>query len=175
MSPHSKLYGEALCRFSGVPFSIVRFHNVYGPRMGLSHVIPQLLEKAYRLRDDSTALEVASVDHSRAFCYVDDAVEYLFRVGTLPSCLGGIFNVGTQEPEIRIGDLAQIVLDVVGRPNPVADIGETPGSPVRRAPDMTRTVGATSYRSAVDLRTGVQRTYEWYRAQVFETAGTCAV
>ena len=37
----SKIYGEALCSFSNIPFAIVRLHNIYGPRMGMQHVIPQ--------------------------------------------------------------------------------------------------------------------------------------
>jgi nucleoside-diphosphate-sugar epimerase len=45
----SKIHGEALCRHSGVPWSVVRLHNAYGPRMGLSHVVPQLLRKAGEL------------------------------------------------------------------------------------------------------------------------------
>jgi nucleoside-diphosphate-sugar epimerase len=41
----SKIYGEAMVRHSGVPFTILRPHNIYGPRMGSSHVIPELLQK----------------------------------------------------------------------------------------------------------------------------------
>ena len=170
----SKLYGEALCRFSGVPFTIVRFHNVYGPRMGRSHVVPQLLEKAHRLAAGEP-LVVASADHRRSFCYVDDAVEYLLRMSALPACADGTFNIGTQEPEVRIGDVARIILDTVGRDNPVAAGPETPGSPARRAPDMARAIAATGYRSRVDLATGVRRTYDWYRERVFERAEICAV
>ena len=170
----SKLYGEALCRFSGVPFTIVRFHNVYGPRMGLSHVIPQLLEKAHGL-EDGAPLEVASVDHSRSFCFVDDAVEYLLRMATLPACTNETFNIGTQEPEVRIGDLARVILDTVGRGNPVEAAPETPGSPSRRAPDMSKAIAATGYRSRIDLATGVRRTYDWYKDRVFDKAEICAV
>ena len=171
----SKLYGEALCRFSGVPFTIVRFHNVYGPRMGMSHVIPQLLEKAHRLPDGEEPLVVASVDHRRSFCYVDDAVEHLLRMATLPACTNDTFNIGTQSPEVRIGDLAQVILDRVGRSNPVVAAPETPGSPSRRAPDMTKAIAATGYRSHVDLADGVRLTYDWYRDHVFENTELCAV
>ena len=45
----SKIYGEALCRYSGLPFTIVRPHNVYGPRMGMAHVVPELLDRAHHL------------------------------------------------------------------------------------------------------------------------------
>ena len=41
----SKIYGEALCSFANVPFAIVRLHNIYGPRMGMQHVIPQWIKK----------------------------------------------------------------------------------------------------------------------------------
>jgi len=169
----SKLYGEALCRYSGLPFTIVRFHNVYGPRMGLSHVIPQLLQKAHGLRDGES-LSVASPGHSRAFCCVDDAVEYLIRMATLSQCASDVFNVGTQDPEVRIGALARLILEVTGRDNPVTDAPDTPSSPERRAPDMTKAIAATGYRSGIDLRTGVARTYEWYRVHVFEAAELCA-
>lgn len=170
----SKLYGEAMCRFSGVPFTIVRFHNVYGPRMGLSHVVPQLLEKAHQLPPGS-ALGVASAEHRRSFCYVDDAVDYLIRMTSLPTCAGEVFNVGTEEPELPIGDLARVILDTVGRSNPIEPLPDTPGSPHRRAPDMSKAIAATGYRSRIDLPTGVRRTYAWYRDNVFESEENCAL
>ena len=43
----SKIYGEALCLHSGLPVTIVRPHNFYGPRMGLSHVIPELFKESF--------------------------------------------------------------------------------------------------------------------------------
>ena len=43
----SKIYGEAMCTQSGLPYTIFRPHNIYGPRMGMSHVIPEQLKKAY--------------------------------------------------------------------------------------------------------------------------------
>ena len=46
--------------------------------MGLSHVIPELLERAHAAPDGGE-LEVFSVDHRRTFCYVDDAVELIAR------------------------------------------------------------------------------------------------
>ncbi|MCG5238768.1 NAD-dependent epimerase/dehydratase family protein [Azospirillum doebereinerae] len=170
----SKLYGEAMCRFSGVPFTIVRFHNVYGPRMGRSHVVPQLLEKAHRL-PAGAALGVASAGHCRSFCYVDDAVEYLTRMAALPACAGEVFNIGTQEPELPIGAVARVILDAVGRDNPVEPLPDTPGSPNRRAPDMGKAIAATGYRSRIDLPDGVRRTYAWYRDHVFEAVEDCAL
>ncbi len=41
----SKIYGEAMCYHSKIPFTIIRPHNIYGPRMGHAHVIPELFTK----------------------------------------------------------------------------------------------------------------------------------
>lgn len=167
----SKIYGEAMVRHSGLPFTIIRPHNVYGPRMGMAHVIPQLLEKAYRAPDGGT-LEVFSVDHRRTFCFIADAVEMIARAATTPGCAGEALNVGNQSPEITIGELAQVIVRTVGKRLVIAPRPATAGSPTRRCPDMTRMAELTGYRGRVALEEGVRRTYAWYRPMVFEGGET---
>src|SRR5206468_706224 len=45
----SKLWGEMYARFlaksTGALLATVRYHNVYGPRMGYDHVIPQVVTR----------------------------------------------------------------------------------------------------------------------------------
>ena len=164
----SKLYGEAMCHQAHVPFTIVRPHNVYGPRMGLAHVIPELLQRAHEATDGR--LEVFSVEHKRTFCYVDDAVEMIVRSLESPRCRGQTLNVGTQAPEVTIRELAELALAVVGRELEIVPQPATPGSPERRCPDMSRTIELTGYASRVELEDGVRRTYEAYRTRVFEPA-----
>ena len=169
----SKIYGEALCQHSGLPFTIIRPHNFYGPRMGLAHVIPQLLQRIHQA-DDGDELVVYSVEHRRTFCFIDDAVEYVLRLVHSPDAASGTFNVGVQSPEMTMGDLARMLMSVVGREVTVVPGETTPGSPPRRCPDMTRTISATEYTPVVSHEDGVRRTYEWYRDRVFEGAGISA-
>jgi nucleoside-diphosphate-sugar epimerase len=162
----SKIYGEALVHHAGLPFTIVRPHNVYGPRMGLAHVVPQLLQRI-AATPDGGELTVYSIDHRRTMCFVDDAVEHLVRLMDAEAAIGGTFNVGVQSPEVTIGDLAALLCDTVGR-RLVLVAGETaPGSPPRRCPDMTRTIAVTGHQPAVGLAEGVARTYRWYAENVF--------
>ncbi len=163
----SKIYGEAMCRQAGIPFTIVRPHNVYGPRMGLAHVIPELLERAHAAADGG-ALDVFSLDHRRAFCYVDDAVELVARASTADGCDEEVLNVGREEREVSIAELARIVVSVVGKRLEIVDAGEGAGSPRRRCPNMTKTTRLTGYRASVDLEQGIGLTYEWYRENVFD-------
>ena len=162
----SKIYGEAMSLHSGLPFTIVRPHNVYGPRMGLAHVIPELLQRAHDATDGR--LEVYSVDHRRTFCYVDDAVEIITSALQTARCSAQTLNVGTQGPEVTVGALAQLIARVVGKDLEIVPLPATSGSPARRCPDMTKTFELTGYAPRVDLEEGIRRTYEAYRAGVFD-------
>jgi UDP-glucose 4-epimerase len=166
----SKLYGEALCLQSRLPMTVFRPHNVYGPRMGLAHVIPELLQRAH-VAADGDSLPVYSVDHRRTFCHVSDAVEMIVRAAEAPAAVGETLNVGSQEPEVRIGELAELIIRVVGRELEVQPLPPHPGSPERRCPEMSKTAGLTGYRPAVGLEDGVRDTYAWYRENDFDSAG----
>jgi nucleoside-diphosphate-sugar epimerase len=167
----SKIYGEAMVRHAGVPFTILRPHNIYGPRMGLSHVIPELLQKAHHAADGGS-LEVFSVDHRRTFCFIDDGVEMMVRAATVPAAVGQVLNVGSQSPETSIAELAEVVLRVVGKRLTIDAKPATPGSPRRRCPDMSRMAALTGCRARVPLELGIERTYSWYRPMVFQGAET---
>ena len=170
----SKIYGEAMCRQSGLPFTIVRPHNIYGPRMGLVHVLPELMKKARELPRGGR-LAVASVGHRRAFCFIDDAISMLRMLSTAPAAAGGTFNLGNQSQEIPIGEVARIVLRAVGRSDAdIEPLPDTAGSPARRCPDMTRTISVTAFMPAIDLETGAARTYAWYEKNVFVSGGISA-
>jgi nucleoside-diphosphate-sugar epimerase len=167
----SKIYGEALCHHAGLPFTIVRPHNVYGPRMGMQHVVPELLQRAYRVAPGGD-LEVFSPDHTRSFCYVADAVEMIHRLAEADAGRDGTFNVGASH-EITIREMAEIVIRTVGKPLTIRPGPVTAGSPARRVPDMTRSIAATGYAPVHSVEEGVRLTFEWYRDHVFtESAGT---
>ncbi len=161
----SKIYGEAMCLSSGLPVTVVRPHNIYGPRMGLAHVIPELLRQAW-FADSGSSLYVASVEHSRTFCFIADAVNYLIAVLDRPGN-GDIYNLGRQEPEVLIGDLAQQIIEITGKRLTIEALPATHGSPARRAPDMRSLIQLTGIQPVCDLRSGIQHTLDWYRENVF--------
>jgi nucleoside-diphosphate-sugar epimerase len=163
----SKLYGEALCHHAGIPFTIVRPHNFYGPRMGLSHVIPELLERAHRTPGGG-ALDVYSPEHRRTFCFIDDAVQILLSALDAPGCAGETLNIGSTGPEVSMAQLARLVAETVGKPLMVRGLPSTPGSPRRRCPDMSKTTRLTGRRAETTLDEGLRRTYAWYRLRIFD-------
>jgi UDP-glucose 4-epimerase/UDP-glucuronate decarboxylase len=160
----SKIMGELLClsyaRAFAFPLRVIRYHNVYGPRMGYEHVIPQFIERALERRDP---FDVFGGDQSRAFCYVDDAVEATLQLMALPQSGPLIVNVGNDLAETRIEDLARMLFRIVGI-SPVLNLCSPPaGSPERRRPDLTQLRRLIGYQPNVDLARGLRLTYEWYR------------
>jgi nucleoside-diphosphate-sugar epimerase len=160
----SKMLGEAAVihtgRSKGFPYVIGRFHNVYGPRMGADHVIPELLLRAMRGENPFT---VYGTDQSRAFCYVDDATDAMCRLMDSEAATGRLAHIGDDSEETNIGDLAKLVLNVVGV-SPELDVRPAPpGSVARRCPDLTTLRALTGYQPQVPLEEGVYRTFAWYR------------
>ena len=97
----SKMLGEAAvihtARARGLRAVIGRFHNVYGPRMGADHVIPELSLRALRREDP---FRVFGAEQRRAFCHVADAVEAMTR---LHGHRGGV-GAGGEHRQRRGGD-----------------------------------------------------------------------
>ncbi len=169
----SKIYGEALCGHSGLPVTILRPHNIYGPRMGWSHVIPQLLERA-RQTAEGRRLTIYSPAHTRSFCHVSDAVELMIRLAFGEVARGGTFNVGNQSEEITMWDLAERIVSVLGREIALEPGPDTPGSPPRRCPDMSKTIEATRFVPHIRLVDGVKESAGWYLANQRSFIGVAA-
>ena len=161
----SKLWGEAAVLHTaaakGFHPVIGRFHNVYGPRMGADHVIPELSLRA--IRGENPFL-VYGADQFRAFCYIDDAVEAMLRLMSTDAAAGQITHIGN-DTETNIGDLAKLVLRVADVDPELRAEPAPPGSVARRCPHLNRLRTLTGHEPTVPLEEGVRRTLDWYRAR----------
>lgn len=159
----SKIFGELAVTQYGLahekPFAIVRYHNVYGPRMGLEHVIPELYARA---RSGQDPLTVYSVDHRRAFCYVSDAVSATVAAMREPAADGWTINVGNDQEEITIGELAERLLRKAGIEATISPQKAASDPVKRRCPDLTRARQLLGFEPRVALDEGLERTLAWY-------------
>ncbi|MBB5829117.1 NAD-dependent epimerase/dehydratase family protein [Micromonospora carbonacea] len=158
----SKLVAEYLFLHAGPPgrVRVARFYNVYGPRMGNEHVVPQLIERALAGTDP---FPLYGGQQTRAFCHVDDAVEAVLRLCALPEPDPLVVNIGNDREEVEILDLARRICALAGL-RPEFAVRPVPGGPRRRLPDLTRLRGLTGYEPAVTLDAGLRATFDWYAA-----------
>lgn len=162
----SKLAGELVvvnyARQRGFEFTILRYHNVYGPAMGWDHVIPQFIRRL-ELGEEFTIQ--GDGEQSRSFCYVDDAVDAtVAAVGS--AATNEILNIGNPAAEVTINELAQLLARVSGKsvePVHVPFMGE---GTRRRVPSISRAQELLGFRPQVTLEDGLSRTYDWYAAEL---------
>ena len=159
----SKIYGEAICHASDLDFIILRPHNIYGPRMGMKHVIPQLLKKILLTPENGT-LDVFSPNHTRTFCYVTYAAEKILDLLEKPFNNKLVLNLGVSDEEIKIKELAKILIEVCNRKDiTIKELEDTEGSPSRRVPDTSKLISSTNNTKIPSLREGITHTYNWYK------------
>jgi nucleoside-diphosphate-sugar epimerase len=87
----------------------------------------------------------------------------------------GVFNLGTQYPEISIREVAKIIVELTGKSVKLVDGPTTKGSPVRRCPDMMKTSAACGFVSEISLKEGIRKTLTWYEDNIFKSKGLSAL
>lgn len=137
---------------------IVRPHNVYGPRMGFDHVIPQFVDRLAKIQGHTFSIQ-GSGRETRSFCYIDDFVNG-FLIVLDRGVHKNIYHVGTED-EVSIMDLAKLVARVAGREIEVVAGPLTQGSTLRRCPDISK-LKALGFLPKFSLEEGLSRTVSWY-------------
>ena len=145
--------------------------NLYGPHDNFdlenSHVLPALIAKFHQakiLRKECVTLW-GDGSPLRDFLHVRDlaaAVRFLLENydDTIP------INVGSGS-EISIMKLAVIVSEVVGYNGKIDFDSSRPNGTPRKILDVNR-ITELGWRPNIDLQSGVQSTYDWYRRHVEE-------
>ncbi len=165
----SKIAGELVAvnyaRRIGFEYTIVRYHNVYGPGMGWDHVIPQFIR---RLELGETFTIQGDGAQSRSFCFVDDAVDCTIAAVLEAAAADQILNIGNPGEEHTINELVELLSELSGKPiDPVHLPFEGEGTR-RRVPDVGRARELLGWEPKVPFREGLATTYTWYARAIAE-------
>jgi dTDP-glucose 4,6-dehydratase len=162
----AKRFAEALAmaynRYHGVETRIVRIFNTYGPRMRIDdgRALPTFMSQA--LRGDPLTV-YGDGSQTRAFCYVDDLVEGIYRL--LMSEEGRPVNIGNPD-EITIQEFAEEIIEVTGSDSPITYEELPEDDPEVRQPDISRAKEILDWEPTVDRREGLRRTLDYFRKNV---------
>lgn len=105
-----KMVESFYCTYD-LPVITVRPFNTFGPRQSARAVIPTIITQALTCDD----LHLGNLETTRDFTYISDTVAGFIKAAEANRGLGQVFNLGTGK-EIRIGDLAHLIIQKVGRP-----------------------------------------------------------
>ncbi|KFM22212.1 UDP-glucose 4-epimerase protein [Marine Group I thaumarchaeote SCGC AAA799-B03] len=158
----SKIIGELLCvnnsQKYNFRYTIVRYHNVYGPKMGHEHVIPQFVKKL--VSSDDFTIQGDGQD-TRSFCFIDDAIDATIMVHNDNTITDRIFNIGNPE-EVTILQLIKKLSDISGKNIQPKSTPQNNSGTKRRVPDITK-AESCGYSPKIPLIDGLKITYDWYK------------
>ena len=171
MSPYAltKVAGEFYCRIFhqvyGLRTTGLRYFNVYGPGQdpdgAYAAVIPRFIVRALRgeplpIHGDGT--------QSRDFTFVADAVRANLLAAASTESDGLVMNVGAGRRTTLL-ELARLVIEATGSASLVEHHPRRPGDVDHSLADVSLAARTTGYAPTVDVREGIRRTAEWFRAQ----------
>jgi nucleoside-diphosphate-sugar epimerase len=158
----TKIMGEGLCKHyyenAGVPVTIVRNFNTFGPRQSRAYLIPTLIYQALT----SEVVELWNPDPVRDFAYVSNTVDALLAIADTEKTLGLTINVGGGEG-IRAGDLAEKIGAMFQVP--VVDLKKQVGGSAKLICDNSKLKTITGWSPTVTLEEGLSETIAYWRKQ----------
>lgn len=154
---------ESFYRSFGLPVTIVRPFNTYGPRQSARAVIPTIITQ---LLANKTEIRLGSLRPTRDFNYVKDTVRGFVSILKSDRTIGEEINIATQT-EISIQELAK---ELIRQINPNARIVS---DDLRKRPDKSeveRLLGAnkkimelTDWRPRYSFEEGIAETIEFLK------------
>ncbi|MBN8902959.1 MAG: GDP-mannose 4,6-dehydratase, partial [Rhodospirillales bacterium] len=159
-------------RQHGVKIKVARIFNTYGPRMHPNdgRVVSNFIVQALRGQDITV---YGDGSQTRAFCYVDDLIDGLMRLMASPPEFTGPVNIGNPH-EIPVRELAERVVRLTGTKAKLVDKPLPQDDPLQRCPDITLAREVLGWEPRVALEDGLQRTTEYFRQLVSDSAERAA-
>lgn len=160
----SKIAADALCisyqRSFGLPVTILRPFNTFGPRQSARAIIPTVISQAL-VRG---AVRLGSLDPRRDLTFVSDTVAGFVAIAACDAAVGRAVNIGRGE-DLSIGELVRRIAERMGRPISV----ETDPSRVRPAASEVGRLLADArlaetlfgWRPRVSLDEGLDKTIQY--------------
>jgi dTDP-glucose 4,6-dehydratase len=157
--------GESYHRSFGLPVSILRPFNTFGPRQSSRAIIPTIISQALARPE----VKLGRLDPRRDLTYVKDTVAGFIAIAGCDAAVGRVVNIGRGE-DISIGELVELIGRRLGKPisvRPDQERHRPPKSEVERL--LAGTALAQSlwgWKPRYSLEAGVDETIAWIRSHI---------
>jgi dTDP-glucose 4,6-dehydratase len=146
----------------GLPITIIRPFNNYGPFQHPEKVIPRFIIQA--LTDQPLTIHGNGIA-SRDWLHVFDTAEAITAACEAPldAIVGETINVATGIDE-SVEEIADAILDILGKPRSLKHhITDRPGQVDRHIGSTGKALELLGWRSSIPFSDGLERTVRWYR------------
>lgn len=154
---------ESFYRSFGLPVSIVRPFNTYGPRQSARAVIPTIISQLLAGKEE---IRLGSLTPTRDFNYVKDTAAGFIAIAESERTIGEEINIATGR-ELSIGDLAGTIIRQI---NPKAEIVCEQQRLRPEKSEVSRLLGSnakikelTDWKQQYTFEQGITETIAWIR------------
>jgi len=144
-----------------LPVKIVRPFNTYGPRQSARAIIPTVISQILSGKEQ---LKLGNLTPTRDLTFVKDTANGFYEIAKAEGLFGDITNIGMSE-EITIGDLVQLIADLIGTEVEIISdeqrIRPDKSEVERLFCDNRKIISNTSWKPVYNLKKGLQETIEW--------------
>ena len=148
----------AYYRTYGLPVTISRCSNNYGPYHFPEKLIPLMISRA--LADEELPV-YGTGDNVRDWLYVEDhcaAIDLIVRKGTV----GEVYNIGGHNERTNL-EVVKTILKALDKPETLIQfVTDRPGHDRRYAIDPTKIETELGWKPKHNFDTGIQETIRWY-------------
>ncbi len=148
-----------------LPVVIVRPFNTYGPHQSGRAIVPTIAVQALH----GSPLRLGSLAPSRDLTFVSDTVAGLLAIGACEGAVGATLQLGSGH-DVSVGELVDLIGELTQQVlEPELDLERvrpTTSEVPRLLCDHTRATALTGWAPAVDLRSGLEQTIDWLRANL---------
>lgn len=146
----------------GLPLTVARPFNTYGPRQSARAVIPTIITQ---IAAGKKRIKLGDVTPTRDFNYVEDTCAGFIALANCDESVGEVVNIGSNF-EISVGDTLNLIREIMG--SDVEFVTDEQrirpqGSEVHRLwCDNKKIYSLTGFEPRVPLREGLKRTIDWF-------------
>jgi UDP-glucose 4-epimerase len=147
----------------GLDWCIIRPHNVYGIKQNIWDKYRNVLGiwMFQHLNDMDTSI-FGDGEQTRAFSYIDDILEPLWKAATLPQASKEIINLGGVE-EYSINEANKILGEIVGD---MSTLHHEQRHEVKHSiPTWQKSIDILGFKHNVSLKEGLTKMWEWAQNQ----------
>ncbi len=160
----SKLFSEHLCFSYSKQFEIpvisIRPFNIYGPGQVGEGAIHVFLKKCLNNEDIQIYGDGSQI---RSWCYIDDAVDFIFRCINDNEIKNEVFNMGNPEGTITTIGLAKKIIEITKSKSKINFVDLPYVDVDLRIPNIEKAKKILNFEPKIGLDEGILRTYKWYR------------
>lgn len=144
-----------------VKVKVCRIFNTYGKFMSKDdgRVVSNFIVQALKNEDITV---YGDGNQTRSFCHIDDLLNGLISLSDSKDDFTGPVNLGSEE-EVKIIDLAKIVIKLTGSQSKIVFKDLPKDDPVKRKPDLSLAKKVLKYKNNVPIEMGILETIEYFR------------